>query len=89
MGGHDDGAGDPVGFEGLAASGGQGAVVNVAQGLALAGRRVDAAQAHPGDLGEGALGEGALLLQERGQDVELRFGEGTDGAGCHGLPFVH
>ena len=88
-GGHDDGAGDPVGFEGLAASGGQGAVVNVAQGLALAGRRVDATQAHPGDLGEGALGEGALLLQERGQDVELRFGEGTDGAGCHGLPFVH
>ena len=60
--GHDDGARDAVGLEGLAARVGDGALVDVAGGLALTGGGVDAPQAHTGGLRQCPLCEGGVGL---------------------------
>ena len=85
--GHDDGARHSVGFEGLAACIGDGAVLDIAGGLALARRGVDAAEAHAGRLGEGALREGGAFAREGGQDVELGFAQGANVRRRHATTF--
>ena len=85
--GHDDGARHAVGFEGLAACIGDGAVLDVAGGLAFARRGVDAAEAHVGGHGQGALREGGALAREGGQDVELGFAESANVRRGHAITF--
>ena len=86
-GGHDDGSRDAVGLEGVAARLGDGAVPDVAGGLALAGGGVDAAQAHAGRLGEGALGQGGVRRSQAGEDVELGFAQGANVCRRHATTF--
>ena len=85
--GHDDGARDAVGLEGLAARIGDRALVDVAGGLALAGGGVDAPQAHAGRLRQRPLREGSVGLGQCVQDVELGLAERADVGRGHAITF--
>ena len=85
--GHDDGARDAVGLEGLAARVGNRALVDVAGGLAFAGGGVDAPQTHAGGLRQCSLCEGSVGLGQCVQYVELGLAERADVGRGHAITF--